>query len=108
MPWPDTPLTTYVFASTPAIKSGDLNSIQGVITNLWGGLLGTSYHILVEDFNQRSFVGTQGGYIGSLLLATMTNGAIVTEDLGGATPDGSFGVLLLKNTGGLAPSNLLN
>lgn len=35
--WPLTPLTTYVPATTPWIKAGDLNSIQGAIVGLFTG-----------------------------------------------------------------------
>jgi hypothetical protein len=47
MAWPTTPLTTYLPASLPAIKSADLNAIQSAINR---GFLGTySYAGIVID-----------------------------------------------------------
>ena len=37
MAWPLTPLTTYLPASTPAIKAADLNAIQDAITQAFRG-----------------------------------------------------------------------
>jgi hypothetical protein len=39
MAWPFSRLTTYLFQSLPAVKSGDLNAIQDAIGALFGGTL---------------------------------------------------------------------
>lgn len=39
MPWPLSPLTTYVANSVPTIKAFDLNAIQAAINSLFGGTL---------------------------------------------------------------------
>ncbi len=47
MAWPLTPLTTYLPASTPAIKAADLNAIQDAITQAFRGTY--SYAGIVID-----------------------------------------------------------
>lgn len=57
MAWPETPLTSYVANSTPAIKATDLNSIQSEINALYGYTAGKAQFLLYDDFAY----GGQGG-----------------------------------------------
>src|ERR1041385_3068921 len=98
MIWPDVPLTTYLAASTPAIKSADLNAIQAVIGQLWGFSVGTSQGGISEDFigtSQVTPIVAGAGLTGNFFVPTLSH-AVVNPSPGTGAADGDYGVFSVE------------